>query len=60
MPQDVRVDWNKDVLHSINTFSLDEGKHDSVDEKRNQAKRAVKDLMSDKQVRKAMELLAAE
>ncbi|MCI1895245.1 MAG: hypothetical protein LKJ29_10655 [Lactobacillus sp.] len=60
MSQDIEVEWNQAALNNIKTFSLDQVKHDSADEKRLQTVQAVTNLMRDKQVNKAMKLLAAE
>lgn len=60
MSQDIEVEWNQTALNKIKTFSLDQVKHNSADEKRLQTVQAVTNLMRDKQVNKAMKLLAAE
>ena len=56
MSQDIEVEWNQAALNNIKTFSLDQVKHDSADEKRLQTVQAVTNLMRDKQVNKAMKL----
>ncbi|WP_407892354.1 hypothetical protein [Lacticaseibacillus sp. N501-2] len=60
MSQEIKMDWSQSVLNQIDEISINDAQHTSIREKQTQAKKAVQNLLKDEQVRKAVELLAAE